>query len=104
VAFRPAGAQFAYGMTWVMLFCYPLMAAIQEVSAWIGRSADRGSPATSGNITRSGWCEVIVFLLVVANIINLGAMGEATRLLLGGPAHLCVVRTYRGRAIADIKR
>jgi hypothetical protein len=34
---------------------------------------------------------VIVFLLVVANIINLGAMGEATRRLLGGPAHLCAV-------------
>ena len=85
--YSQVGAQFGYGMSWVMLFSFPLMAAIQEVSAWIGRSVDRGSPATSGSITRSGWCEVIVFLLVVANIINLGAMGEATE------ARSCGART-----------
>jgi Mn2+/Fe2+ NRAMP family transporter len=45
-------------MTRVMLFSYPLMAAIQEVSASIGRvTGQGGSPATSGSITRGGWCE-----------------------------------------------
>src|SRR3984893_3640547 len=31
------GAQFVFTMLWTMLFSYPLMAGIQEISAWIGR-------------------------------------------------------------------
>lgn len=34
--YSQAGAQFGYAMCWVMLFCFPLMAAIQEISARIG--------------------------------------------------------------------
>jgi hypothetical protein len=76
-------------MTWVMLFCYPLMAAG-------GQCPDRSvsGQRIAGNI-RQHYPQWLVrsdrFLLVVANIINLGAMGEATRRLLGGPAHLCAV-------------
>ena len=45
------GAQFGYGMSWVTLFTYPLMAAIQRVSAGIGRVSalevnHRGEPAS----------------------------------------------------------
>ncbi len=35
--YSQAGAQFGYALCWVMLFCFPLMAAIQEISARIGR-------------------------------------------------------------------
>jgi Mn2+/Fe2+ NRAMP family transporter len=31
--YSQAGAQFGYAMCWVILFCFPLMAAIQEISA-----------------------------------------------------------------------
>jgi Mn2+/Fe2+ NRAMP family transporter len=86
--YSQVGAQFGYGMAWVMLFSYPLMATIQEVSARIGRVTGQG---IAGNIRQHypRWLvRVIVLLLLVANIINLGAdlgaMGEATRLLLGG--------------------
>jgi len=82
-------------MTWVMLFSFPLIAAIQEVCARIGRVTGKG---IAGNIRRhySPWLlRVIVLLLLAANIINLGAdlgaMGEALRLLIGGPTHLYVV-------------
>ncbi len=75
-----------------MLLCLPLMAAIQEISARIGRVTGRGIAA---NIRRhySVWLLYpIIFLLVVANTINLGAdigaMGDAVRLLVGGPALL----------------
>jgi len=40
-ALRQAGAQFGYGMGWTLLLTYPLMAAIQEISARIGRQRDR---------------------------------------------------------------
>src|SRR5579862_4064312 len=35
--YSQVGAQFGYGMSWIMLFSYPLMCAIQEISARIGR-------------------------------------------------------------------
>lgn len=88
--YAQVGAQFAYGMGWVMLFSWPLMAAIQEISARIGRVTGRG---IAGNIRAHypiGLVRLVVGLLIVANIINLGAdlgaMGDALRLLIGGSA------------------
>src|ERR1700719_4058111 len=34
--YSQVGAQFGYGLSWTMLFSFPLMAAIQAVSARIG--------------------------------------------------------------------
>src|SRR5713226_9451737 len=45
--YSQVGAQFGYGMLWTMLFSYPLMAAIQEISARIGRVTGAG---IAGNI------------------------------------------------------
>ena len=45
--YSQAGAQFGYAMCWVMLFCFPLMAAIQEISARMGRVTGQG---IAGNI------------------------------------------------------
>jgi len=93
--YSQVGAQFGFAMCWVMLFTWPLMAAIQEISARIGRVTGEG---IAGNIREHypRWLLlVIVALLLVANIINLGAdlgaMGAALGLLLGGPIKLYVV-------------
>ncbi|HTT77202.1 MAG TPA: divalent metal cation transporter [Candidatus Binataceae bacterium] len=93
--YSQVGAQFGYGMAWVMVFSYPLMAAIQEISARIGRVTGRG---IAGNIRTyyPGWLlQAIVCLLVLANIINLGAdlgaMGDAVYLMIGGSVHLYVL-------------
>jgi len=93
--YSQVGAQFGYGMSWIMLFSYPLMCAIQEISARIGRVTGSG---IAGNIRRhhSAWVLYpIVALLLVANTINLGAdlgaMGDVVRMLVGGPPHLYVV-------------
>ena len=87
--YSQAGAQFGYDMGWTLLFSWPLMCAIQEISARIGRVTGRG---IAGNLKLHYpiWIlYVLVGLLVVANTINLGAdvgaMAAALKLLIGGP-------------------
>src|ERR1700676_2199416 len=88
--YSQVGAQFGFAMLWTMLLTYPLMAGIQEISAWIGRVTGVG---LAGNIRRH-YSPLVLYplvgLLLVANIINLGAdigaMGSALNLLVGGSA------------------
>jgi len=47
--YSQVGAQFGYAMLWTMLFSYPLMAGIQEISAQIGRVTGHG---IAGNMRR----------------------------------------------------
>jgi NRAMP (natural resistance-associated macrophage protein)-like metal ion transporter len=93
--YSQAGAQLGYGVGWTMLLTYPLMAAIQEISARIGRTTGHG---ISGNLCRyyPNWLlQSIVALLFIANTINIGAdlsaMADAGRLLVGGFAFLYVI-------------
>ena len=93
--YSQVGAQFGYGLAWAMLFSFPLMAAIQAVSARIGCVTGHG---IAHNLRRhySRWLlRAVVSLLVVANVINLGAdlgaMGAALGLLIGGPEHFYTV-------------
>ena len=87
--YSQVGAQFGYGLAWTMLFSFPLMAVIQSVSAQIGCVTGYG---IAQNLRRhySRWLlRGVVLLLLVANVINLGAdlgaMGAALGLLVGGP-------------------
>ena len=85
--YSQAGAQFGYGMGWTMLATYPLMSAVQMISARIGRVTGHG---IAGNLRRfyPTWLTtLLVSLLLVANTINigadLGAMADATSLVTG---------------------
>ncbi|MCP4619171.1 MAG: divalent metal cation transporter [Bradyrhizobium sp.] len=93
--YSQAGAQFGYSIGWTMLLTFPLMVAIQEISARVGRVTGHG---ISGNVCRHypGWVlHVVVALLFIANTINiaadLAAMADATKLLVGGQAMIYVV-------------
>ena len=93
--YSQAGAQLGFGIGWTMLLTYPLMAAIQEISARVGRTTGHG---IAGNLCRHypHWLlQALVTLLFVANAINIGAdlsaMADATKLLIGGPGFLYVV-------------
>jgi NRAMP (natural resistance-associated macrophage protein)-like metal ion transporter len=104
--YSQSGAQFGFSMCWVMLFCFPLMAAIQEISARIGRVTGLG---IAGNIRKHypRWVsQLIVGLLLVANILNLGAdlgaMGDALRLLIGGSSHFYVVVFAIGCVLLEV--
>jgi Mn2+/Fe2+ NRAMP family transporter len=70
--YSQVGAQFGFNISWTMLFSYPLMAAIQEISGRIGRITGRG---IAGNIRRNypAWqLHIIVGLLFFANTVNIG--------------------------------
>jgi len=86
--YSQAGAQYGYGLGWTLVLTYPLMVVIQAISARIGRTTGRG---IAGNLREHypNWLlQAIVFLLSIANTLNLGAdlgaMGEASKLLLPG--------------------
>ena len=93
--YSQAGAQFGFAISWTMLFTYPLMVAIQQVSARVGRITGKG---LAGNLRQHypNWLlQSLVALLFLANTINigadLGAMADALRLLIGGSALMYVV-------------
>jgi NRAMP (natural resistance-associated macrophage protein)-like metal ion transporter len=104
--YSQSGAAFGFAMCWVMLFTFPLMAAIQEISARIGRVTGQG---IAGNIRAHypRWVsQLIVSLLLIANILNLGAdlgaMGDALKLLVGGSSHLYVVAFAIGCVLLEV--
>jgi len=86
------GAQFGYGLSWTFLFSFPLMVAIQEVAAEIGRVTGAGIARNMRRHYPRPLLVLMVGLLLIANIVNLGAdlaaMGAAVALLIGGPIGL----------------
>ena len=104
--YSQAGAQFGYALAWTLLFSYPLMCAIQMISATIGRVTGRG---LAGNMRRHFPPLVVyslVTLLLIANVINigadLGAMAAALRLLIEGPQLAYVAAFAVGTALIEV--
>jgi NRAMP (natural resistance-associated macrophage protein)-like metal ion transporter len=86
------GAQFGYGLSWTFVLSFPLMVAIQEIAGEIGCVTGAG---IARNLRRHYprvvlW--IMVSLLLIANVINLGAdlsaMGAALALLTHGDSAL----------------
>jgi len=86
--YSQVGAQFGYGLSWSLLYSLPFMTVIQDVAAQIGSVTGQG---IATNLRRHYprpllWSAVL--LLLLANIINLGAdlnaMGAVTQMLVGG--------------------
>jgi NRAMP (natural resistance-associated macrophage protein)-like metal ion transporter len=93
--YSQAGAQFGYQLGWTIVLTYPLMVGIQMVSARMGRVTGHG---LASNIRRNFPRPVlyaIVAMLAAANTINIAAdiaaMGEALRLVAGGPTHVYAI-------------
>ncbi|HVV42849.1 MAG TPA: divalent metal cation transporter [Nitrobacter sp.] len=104
--YSQTGAQLGYGLSWTMVLAFPLMAAIQEISARVGRITGHG---IAGNVCRhypASLLNGIVALLFIANTINiaadLGAMADAFKLLFGGPAFAYVLLFGITSVIAQI--
>ncbi|MBI2749113.1 MAG: divalent metal cation transporter [Burkholderiales bacterium] len=93
--YSQAGSQFRFSLVWTLLITTPLMIGIQMLSARIGWVTGEGLAANINKMCPRWLTTGLVTLLVVANTINIaadiGAMGEATRLLVGGPQPLYVI-------------
>jgi len=87
--YSQVGSQFGFGLLWTMVLTYPLMAGMQEISARIGLVTGHGLAANLRTHFSPILLHVVVGLLLVANVINIGAdigaMAAALRMLLGGP-------------------
>ena len=93
--YSQAGAQFGYGLLWTMLLTYPLMSAVQLVSAHIGRVTGQGLARNMGQCFPGWVVTLLVGILLVANTINIGAdlaaMAAAAELVVGGGDHVFVL-------------
>ena len=90
--YSQAGAQTGFGLLWTVVLTWPMMVAVQSISARIGRVTGRGLAANMLDVFPRPVVGVLVALLFVANTINIGAdlsaMGAAVKLAVGGSQHL----------------
>lgn len=93
--YSQAGAQFGYGLLWTIVLTYPLMVAVQLVSARIGRVTGAGLAQNMREVMPQPVVFGLVMLLFLANTINIGAdlaaMGEAAELVTGYGPHVFTV-------------
>ncbi|GGD91404.1 iron transporter [Tsuneonella deserti] len=82
------GAQFGFGLSWTFILSFPLMVAIQQVAAEIGRVTGAGIARNLRRHYPRPLLFGMVLLLLIANVINLGAdlaaMGDVLALVAGG--------------------
>jgi NRAMP (natural resistance-associated macrophage protein)-like metal ion transporter len=104
--YSQGGAQFGYALAWTMFLTTPFMIAIQLVSARIGAVTGRGLTANLREAMPAAVLYFLVGLLLVANTLNIAAdiaaMGEALRLVIGGPLLLYVAVFGIGCLTAEI--
>lgn len=93
--YSQAGAQFGFGLVWTLFLTTPLMIGIQMLSARIGWATGEGLTTNIGKLCPRWLTVFLISLLVVANTINIaadiGAMGEAVRILIGGKLAVYVI-------------
>jgi NRAMP (natural resistance-associated macrophage protein)-like metal ion transporter len=87
--YSQVGAQFGYGLSWTLIFGFPLLASIQGVAAVIGAVTGKGIAQNLRQHYPRWVLRTVVLMLLVANVINLGAdlgaMAAALNLIVGGP-------------------
>jgi Mn2+/Fe2+ NRAMP family transporter len=93
--YSQAGAQYGLDMLWTMPLAFPLMAAIQSICGRIGRVTGKGLAANIKAAFPPLVIQVVVVLLLIANVINIAAdvaaMGESAELVTGVDRHLMTV-------------
>jgi NRAMP (natural resistance-associated macrophage protein)-like metal ion transporter len=87
--YSQTGAQFGYGQLWTALYMLPFMMAVQEACARIGLVTGKGIAAIVKQNYNRKLLYAVVTLVVIANVINIGAdigaMAAAARLILPLP-------------------
>ena len=87
--YSQAGATYGFGQLWSITLCLPLMIAVQETCARIGSVTGKGLVKVTSDLYSKKILYCVVSLVVVANVINIGAdiaaVGAALNLLIPLP-------------------
>ena len=87
--YSQTGAQFGYGQLWTALYMLPFMMGVQEACARIGMVTGKGISAIVKQHYNSKILYSVVGLVLIANVINIGAdigaMAAAAKLILPLP-------------------
>jgi NRAMP (natural resistance-associated macrophage protein)-like metal ion transporter len=90
--YSQAGAQYGLNMLWTMPLAFPLMSAVQEMCARIGRVTGKGLSANIKANFPSPVLKILVVLLLIANTLNIAAdvaaMGESAELVININRHI----------------
>ncbi|MFA5870593.1 MAG: divalent metal cation transporter [Candidatus Paceibacterota bacterium] len=93
--YSQTGAQFGYGQLWTALFMLPFMISVQEACARIGATQGKGIAAVVREHYKKWVLYWVIFLVLLANTINigadLGAMGAAAQLIIPLPFGVLVL-------------
>ena len=85
-----AGATYGYRLLWMSLITYPMNFAVQSLCARIGLVTGRGLAGVIGDRYGRRLLAPVVLLLLVANVVNIGAdlaaIAASVELLTGVPA------------------
>lgn len=87
--YSQAGARFGFAMLWSVVLIYPFMATFQLICAEIARVSGRGIAANMKRSFPAAIAAGVVFLLLIANTLNIAAdiaaMGASAELVTGLP-------------------
>jgi NRAMP (natural resistance-associated macrophage protein)-like metal ion transporter len=104
--YSQAGARFGPVLLWTMVLTYPLMSAVQLISARIGRVTGHGLAWNLRRVMPQWVVVILVGLLFIANTINIGAdlaaMGDAAQLVAGGGGHLFTIAFAIGSLLLQL--
>lgn len=85
--YSQTGAQFGYSQLWTALFSFPFMAVVQEMCGRIGLTTGKGLAGVIRKHYPKSLLYFSVFLLLIANTINIGAdlqaMASSAQLVFG---------------------
>ena len=80
--YSQAGAQFGFDLAWVMLFSWPLMCAIQEISARIGRATALGVQAVEHHRKKVRFFSTVDLVNALEQEKNMNKAGQLAERLL----------------------
>ena len=93
--YSQTGAQYGYGQLWTAFWMLPLVTAVQEACGRIGNVTGQGLARNIKNRYSPRTLRLLVLLLVVANVINIGAdigaLGAGAGLIIHIPAAALMV-------------
>lgn len=93
--YSQVGAQYGTGLLWSLPFSLPFMIGFQQVCALLGRATGERLVTNLRRRHSTAIAAPFVLLLVVANVVNIGAdlnaMGASVTLLAGGPPFAWII-------------